>query len=153
MTSDRLKMKTKRVPDHSTKSQGWIEQGDTLMRLTVLIGGSFSKKQECCTYQATNPIGHEIIPSGMPAREIKLMPFIHYPDQQRSQKSCNHHARALQPAGQSDSESKDGVGSAMHKFVPWRRNQIDSNRLRTQKKQIEYHPQNQNCRRDSQVTR
>ncbi len=146
-------METKRVPDHSTESQEWIDHGYKLVRLTVLGEGFFSKQQECCTYQATNRIRHKVIPSGMTAREIELMPFIKNACQQGTGKGYDHHARTLQPAGEADSESKDGEGNAMQKFVPWRRNQIDSNRLRTPKKQIEYHRHNQNCRRDAQAVR
>ena len=153
MTSDRLIMETKRVLGHSVESQKRIELGYTQMRLTVLAERSFSKKQECCTRKATNPIRDKIIPSGMTTWQVDLMPFIQHTYQKCTKKSCNNHARTLQSAGQSDSASKDGEGNAMKKFVPWSRNEVDGNRLRTPKKQIEYHPQNQNCSRDAQVAR
>lgn len=153
MTSEQLKIGVKKSPGHPGKFLEQLERSYVLAWLINRSSRSTPEHQKCCTYHATKSIRHEVIQSGMTAGQIDLMPFIQNTYQQRTGKRCDYHARTLQSAGMSNSEGKNGEGNSMKKFIPWRGNQIYSNRLRSQKKQIEYHYQNKHCRCDAQVVR
>ena len=110
-------------------------------------------RQQCRAYHAANHIRQQVIPASMPSGQIHLMPLIQHAYKQRSGNRNGQHAPAMQPAGQPNPAGKQGKNNAMNQFVPWYGNQIHSNRLCSQKKQVEYDSQHQQHGCDAQVAR
>ena len=118
-------------------------------KLAMCVSRSAPEHQKCCTCEAANQIRQQIIPTGMAARKIDLMPFIQYANQQCASDCNDQPAIPLQSDSQSDTTGKYGEDCAMKKLIPRRGEQINGNRLRTPKKQIQYYPQHQQCSSDA----
>ena len=138
---------------HSAKFMGWFEREYMLVWLTVPSRRSVPEHQKCCTYQAANRIRQQVTPTGMVTRKVKLMPLFQYTYQQRASNCNNQPARTLQSADQSDTTGKNGEDRAMKELIQRCWEQIDDSRLRSSKKQIQFHSHHQKRSRDSQVIR
>lgn len=140
-------MRVEQRKKHLVEFREWLGQGYMSVWLTVPFRLFAPEYQKCYTYETANRIRQQVIPTGMTTRKIDLMPLIQHTDQQCADNCDDQPARPLQSAGQSDTTGKHGEGYSMKKFIPWCGNQIDGNRLRSPKKQIQnyHHNQHRSC--------
>gem|GEM_PF-5807767 len=144
-------MRVEQRKSHPVRFLERLERGYMFVWLTVPFRRSAPEYQKCCTYETANRICQQVIPTGMAARKIDLMPFIQHTDQQCTRNCNDQPARPLQSAGQSDATGKYCEGYTMKKFIPRCWEQIDGNRLCSPKKQIQNHRQHQHRSSDTQV--
>lgn len=119
-------------------------------KLAMRISRSTPEYQKCYTCEAANHIRQQVIQTWLTTWKIDLMPLIQSANQQCASHCNDQPARSLQSACQSDTTGKNGEGCSMKKFIPWCGNQIDGNRLRSPKKQIQNQRQNQHRGCDTQ---
>ena len=111
--------------------------------ITIMLFTPCSPCQQPRTNDAASHICNQIIPSRLSSGQVGLMPFIQRPHKQCRGKPDNQPAPILQPACQPHPACEQGKNTSMNQFVPWRGDQIHSNRMCSQYKQAQHNPQRQ----------
>lgn len=108
--------------------------------IMVLMSSYPHDCQQGCSDQTTRGIGDKIRPSGLPAGERYLMPFIGRSYHQSSKECDDKPAPAVQSTAHTNCPRKQDENDTVGQLIPWFGYQVDSNRLGASHKQAENDP-------------